>query len=189
MSLRCKTEYYSLIFFFMWGKKRKYQRIVLKTVLIYCEWDSEYTFLTYLKEIYHQRWSNFILTIENGQGWSPDILVKKTKESEGYDRKYIWLDIDRPEINKARKMANKAKIILFENKPLHLEWELLRMLDCSIKWVSDYKRKFMQLYPNHDLCNSRTYKKLLPKEKIELLKENEEFVIGRVVKLLETGGV
>ncbi|MDD2916393.1 MAG: hypothetical protein PHH70_00955 [Candidatus Gracilibacteria bacterium] len=171
----------------MRGKKRKYRRVVRKTVLIYCEGGSECAFLAYLNEIYYQRGGDFILTIENGQGGSPDILVKKTKESEGYDRKYVWLDVDRPEIGKARKIAEKAKIFLFENEPLHLEGELLRMLGCNIKGVSDYKRKFIQLYPNHDLCDKRTYKKLLPKEKIELIRESEEFVIGRIIKLLETG--
>lgn len=169
----------------MWEKKKKSRRI-LKTILIYCEWDCEYIFLSCLKDIYHERWSGFILTVENGRGWSPDILVKKVKESEGYHKKYIWLDTDRPEIERARVIASKSWIVLFENTPLCLEGEILRMLGRNIKWVSDYNSKFAKLYPNEDLCEKKAYVKLFPKEKIEIIRQNNDFVISRIVKLLET---
>jgi len=60
------------------------------------------------------------------------------------------------------------------------------MLGRNIKWVSDYNSKFAKLYPNEDLCEKKAYVKLFPKEKIEIIRQNNDFVISRIVKLLET---
>lgn len=157
-----------------------------RQILIACEWEGEIKFLSYLCDLYYPRWQNFRIKSKNIHGKSPDVIVN-TVLREWHKYRFAWLDTDRPEINKARIIAKKNWIVLFENKPLEFEWEILRMLGREIKQISDYKRKFEELYPDKDLLDKKTYAEFFSKEKLESLRQDESFIIGKIIKLLETG--
>ena len=154
--------------------------------MIGCEWESEYTFLSYLKELYYPRWEGFDVTPKNMRWWSPRVTIARA-QNEGHDHKYVWIDTDRPEIEKARTLAEKSWMIIFENNPC-LEWEILRML-WKIKKTSDYKGTFEKCFPGEDLCDKKTYLKLFPKEKIDELRRNNNCILEDIIKLLETGEI
>ena len=157
---------------------------VLKTILIGCEWESERTFLSYLKTLYYSREKGFDITPKNMWWWSPHVTVTRVRD-EGHDYKYVWTDTDRPEIEQARTVAKKSWIILFENDPC-LEREILRMLQ-KTKKVTDYKKEFKKHFPEESLCDERTYEKLFPKTKIDNLRRDNNFIFEDIIKLLETG--
>ncbi len=157
---------------------------VLKTILIGCEWESERTFLSYLKALYYPRWQGFDVTPRNMWWWSPVMTVTRV-QNEGHDYKYAWIDTDRVEIDEARNLAQNNWIGVFENNPC-FEKEILRML-WKTKKVKDYKSEFKKHFPGEDLCDEKTYMKLFPKVKIEDLRQNSKFIFENIIKLLETG--
>lgn len=116
----------------------KRRRPVIHTILIYWEGEVEFEFLHYLKGTFYVRKSGKTVDIKNAFGGSPEEVVKKAREIPAqYDEKYVLIDSDRPEIERARKLAKSAWISVIENNPcveelfLSLHWKDTASLDSS----------------------------------------------------------
>ena len=139
---------------------RRYKRSSLKTILIYCEWYCEYAFCLYLREIFHIRWSGFIITVGNWFWWSPVKTVERAINQDGYDHKFVWIDTDRSEIDDAKELASRKDIKVIENIPC-IEAEILKLKVISTKWSSKkHKKIFLDNFPGIDLTEKDHYNRL-----------------------------
>ena len=146
------------------------------TIFIYCEGQTDHSFIQYLINIF----SNFEeknIESKKGQGGGPSIMIRKTAREPGeYDERYIFLDVDQRENKDKKKCEDDARrqgIELIWSDPC-LEGLLLQILNGHPQ-MSDsqkYKKYFKEEYnSNKRQYDSEMFERLFPKEKLVSKKE------------------
>ncbi len=151
-------------------RKRKFQRVSKKTILLYCEGKNDEYFCKHLKALFNTNVKKSI-TIRGGRGGSPfDIVNSASRILGAFDIRVVILDSDKtpPEIEKARVYAKKKKITLIENVPC-LEMLLLQILDYNLKGKQKDSQALKKLFENQYIpANRRTdlskYSEIFTKE-------------------------
>ena len=161
-----------------------------RTILFYGEGASENVFLRHLKKNYAND-PGIKITIKNGNGGSPDVVVRKAINREGdFGLRVVVVDSDRPEIKKAREIAEEKGICLIENDPC-LEALLLRILDIKKlpenKKSGFYKREFEKKHIcENKRCDIDEYAKIFPKKVLDS-RRKEIGELGRIIGFMEKG--
>ncbi len=168
-------------------KKRHSAR---KTILLYGEGLREEIFLRHLKSLYSQN-KNIAIKIKRGKGGTADGLVAYTSRLLGsFDTRITVLDNDKGklEMKKARDLAKKKVIELFEHTPC-IESIFLSILssgksfrDKDSKWC---KQKFESEHPEFKRENElKKYENLFPKKLLS--KQKDKIVeLRKLVNLME----
>lgn len=163
-------------------------RTIRSTALMYCEGAHDLIFVRLLKSYYagDDPPSRPKITARKGRGGSAYGLVEDAARLDGFDRRLVKLDNDRPpdEIAKARTIATNRNIVLAISTPC-LESLLLAILHPEKKytrWSSDRcKREFETNYvPKDKRTIPEAYTKHLTKSKIDMarsqLQELDELI-------------
>jgi len=106
-----------------------------KTVLFAVEGDTEYAFLTHLKQCYLVRESNVSIKVKNAHGAGPlgvvDALVSGSR-GKSFDMQAALFDSDLPVCEKSKKYFDQYDVRLFQSVPA-IEGTLLRVGDVRLK--------------------------------------------------------
>ena len=174
--------------------RKKQQKSIRKkqkrTILFYGEGASENVFLRHLKNIYAND-LGIKITIKNGNGGSPDMVVRKAINREGdFGIRVVIVDSDRPEIEKAREIAGEKGIHLLENEPC-LEALLLRILNIG-KFTENksskyYKKEFEKKHIcENKRCDIDEYAKIFLKKVLDS-RRKEIGELDRMIGFVEKG--
>jgi hypothetical protein len=171
------------------NQRIKKQRFVAKTILIFGEGLDDKTFLDHLKKEYCMRNSGVSVTTKKGKGGDPISIVEDAKNASGlYDKTVVVLDNDKSEeeMNKARDVAKKSGIDLYENTP-NLEAFLLNILEekrkfpNSATYKSEFEKKWIHEDDRDDL---KEYERVFPKSLLEY-RRSGILVLDVLIKIFE----
>lgn len=168
------------------------QRSVRRTTLIYGEGSDDKCFLEYLKGLYAREKT---IKIKNGGGGSPTSVIEKmtnTVDFGSYDAKIALIDTDRPEFDKAEKLAIERGINIVPSEGC-IELEMLKLINI----ISSGKLSSGALKRAHassqqakiefgKVCkhDTKVYAKLFPKRVLEIARAKSKW-LNSLITVLE----